>query len=642
MAPASPPRARRHSPGARVALLVLLAVAFVLCTAWLDGGKGIVPPTLWTHPAWLPWWDTPLRMFCNALPGLLLAFVLFAWTRRAGWSFLLAFALQAVLYGVNALKVQNLGAPLMPADFRMLGQLGKGGGDLLSGYLPHIALLVVVVLACVAALVAWYRFEPPMLDKRRRVPRAAVSVVLLAGLVTLVAGVPFWRGLYNAKLLGLQPWSPTATREHNGLVESLLLFHLQYGAAHDKPDVDAALQLMARYEPRIKALGKSTAEAAPAQKPDIVVILSESFFDPTILNGYDKDVDFMPHLRRLAQHGTSGWMHSPTFGGGTIRTEFEVLTGLPLRYFRDVMFPYLQLHQKVIPGIVRLLEQRGYQTVAVHGGDPHFWNRASAFKALGFDKFISEGDFPADDAVHDGKYMSDKSFTDEMLRQLKPDGPPQFMLGISIEAHGPYDQSYGIDTRERDAIPVPPKVTGEAKKELQNYIYHIRHADQQLGRFADALAKRNRPTLLVFFGDHLPAIVPAFQQAGFHDGKGFLVQTVPYLLIDTSELHTATPVTKDVAAWELPGMVLRQAGIHDPWFALTQLVAPQLEGLTRAPDAPVAPETPEQKALDKGMGNVAELRLEGKLEALWPKAATMAAQPQPSSTASAGARSPGS
>jgi arylsulfatase A-like enzyme len=243
--------------------------------------------------------------------------------------------------------------------------------------------------------------------------------------------------------------------------------------------------------------------------------------------------------------------------------------------------------------------------------------------------------------VHDGKYMSDKSFTDEMLRQLKPDGPPQFMLGISIEAHGPYDQTYGIDTRERDAIPVPPKVTGEAKKELQNYIYHMRHADQQLGRFADTLAKRDRPTLIVFFGDHLPAIVPAFQQAGFHDGKGFLVQTVPYLVIDTSQLHTARPVTKDVAAWELPGMVLHRAGIHDPWFALTQLVAPQLEGLTRAPDAPVAPETPEQKQLDKGMSNVAELRLEGKLEALWPKAAAMAAQPQPSSTASTGARSPG-
>ncbi len=611
----------------RTALLVLLAVAFVLCTAWLDGGKGIVPGALWNHPAWMTWWSTPLRMLCNALPGLLLAFALLAWTRRAGWSFALAFGIQGLLYGVNALKVQNLAAPLMPADFRMLGQLGRGGGDVLSGYLPHVALLVLGLVVCIALLVAWFRIEPPLWHSRVRRWRAGGSVLLLAALVTLIAGVPAWRGLYSQKLLGMQPWSPMATRQHDGLVGGLLLFHLQYASAHEKPDVNAALRLMAGYEPRIRAADSVPPAAGARQKPDIVVILSESFFDPTTLNGYPPDVDFMPNLHRLARHGTSGWMHSPTFGGGTIRTEFEVLTGLPLRYFPNIMFPYLQIHQKVVPGIVRLLKQHGYRTLAVHGGDPNFWDRTTAFRELGFDKFISEGDFPPDDAVHDGKYMSDKSFTDELLRQLPDSGPPRFVLGISIEAHGPYDRDYGIDTKVRDAIPVPPSVTGRAKTELQNYIYHIRHADEQLGRLADTLARRQRPTLIVFFGDHLPAIVPAFQQAGFRNGKGFLVQPVPYLMIDTATLHTARPVKKNVAAWELPGMLLDEAGIHDPWFALTQLVAPQLEALTRAPDAPPAPETAEQKRLDKGMRSVADLRLKGKLDALWPRAAAMAHQP---------------
>ncbi|MGH8235374.1 MAG: LTA synthase family protein [Rhodanobacteraceae bacterium] len=633
MVAAPPPRIRSYPPGARIALVVVLAIAFVLCTAWLDGGQDIMPLALWTHPDWMPWWSTPLRLFCNALPGLLLAGILLAWTRRAGWSFVLAFGVQALVYGVNMLKVQNLAAPLMPADFRMLGQVGQGGGELLSGYLPHVAPLIVVLLACIAVLILWFRFEPAMLRKRPKRWRAAASIVLFAALVTLLAGVPFWRGLYNAKLLGMQPWSPMATRQHDGLIGSLLLFHLQYAAAHEKPDKNEALRLMARFEPRINALQKSTADTDLARKPDIVVILSESFFDPTTLNGYGKNVDFMPNLHRLARHGTSGWMHSPTFGGGTIRTEFEVLTGLPLRYFPSIMFPYLQLHQKVIPGIVRLLKRHGYQTLAVHGGDPHFWNRIAAFKALGFDKFVSEGDFPPNDAVHDGKYMSDKSFTDELLRQLPDSGPPRFMLGISIEAHGPYNQSFGIDTKVRDAIPVPAGVTDpQAKLELQNYIYHIRHADKQLGRLADTLAQRKRPTLIVFFGDHLPAIVTAFQQAGFQNGKGFLVQPVPYLLIDTSKLQTAEPVKEDVAAWELPGMLLHEAGIHDPWFALTQLVAPQLEALTRAPDAPVAPETPEQEKLDEGMRNVADLRLKNKLDKFWPKAAAMAQQ-QPASSA---------
>ncbi|MBU6477551.1 MAG: LTA synthase family protein [Xanthomonadaceae bacterium] len=623
MASAAPHDAGRHPTAARIALIVTLAVTFVLCTSWLDGAPDVLPSALWHYPAWAAWWNAPWRLACNALPGLLLAFALLAWTRRVLWSFALAFGIQALVFGANALKVRNLAVPLMPADFRILGQLNHGGAELLSGYLPHIALLVVAAIIVIGLLLAWFRFEPPVWRKRPRRWRALATVVLFAALITLIAGVPLWRGVYNQKALGMQPWSPLATRQHDGLIGSLLLFHLQFGAQHRKADIPAALALMARYEPEIAARSSPPA-AGDGQKPDIVVILSESFFDPTIMNGYPPGTDLTPNLRRLQQLGTSGWLHVPTFGGGTIRTEFEVLTGLSLRYFPEVQFPYLQIHQKRIPGIVRLLAGDGYTTLAVHGNNPGFWNRTAAFKELGFDKFISMADFPPDDSVGDGKYMSDKSFTDELLRQLPDSGPPRFVLGISIEAHGPYDKSYGIDAKARDAIPVPEGVTDpQARLELQNYIYHMQHADQQLGRLVETLAQRKRRTVVLFFGDHLPALVPAFQQAGFKNGQGFLTQAVPYILLDTAHMDHA--VQQNAAAWELPGMVLKQAGIgNDPWFELTRLVGPQLAALTRAPDAPVAAENTQQQQLDEGMRNIVDLRLKNKLDKLWPKAAAMA------------------
>ena len=623
MTSASTPRLARHPLAARIALIVALAVLFVLCTSWLDGGPDMVPSALWHYPFWVAWWNAPWRLTGNALPGLLLAFALLAWTRRALWSFALAFGIQALIYGVNALKVQNLAIPLMPADFRMLGQLKHGGAELLSGYLPHIVLLIVVAVIVIGALVAWFRFEPPIWRKHPRRWRGIASVVLFATLGSLIAGMPFWRTVYNQQLLGMQPWSPIATRQHDGLIGSLLLFHLQFGSQHRKADVPAALALMAHYEPAVAAQTSPQLDAN-AQKPDIVVILSESFFDPTIMKGYPPGIDLTPNLHRLEQHGISGWLHVPTFGGGTIRTEFEVLTGLSLRYFPEVQFPYLQIHQKKIPGLVRLLADNGYTTLAVHGNNPGFWNRSIAFKELGFDKFISIADFPPDDSINDGKYMSDRSFTDELLRQLPDSGAPRFVLGISIEAHGPYDQNPGVDTKARDAIPVPAAVTDrQAKLELQNYIYHMQHADQQLGRLVDTLAQRKRRTVVLFFGDHLPALVPAFQQAAFNNGQGFLTQTVPYILVDTAHMDHA--VRQDAAAWELPGMVLKEAGIaNDAYFALTRLVAPELAELTRAYDAPVAPENVEQKHLDEGMRNIVDLRLKNKLDKLWPKAAAMA------------------
>jgi phosphoglycerol transferase MdoB-like AlkP superfamily enzyme len=619
---------RRLPAAGRIALVLAIGCAFVLGTDLIDGGAGILPAALWQHPPGMTWWNTPLLMVCNALPGLLLAFLLLALTRRAVLSFLLAFGTEALVYGVNVLKVRNLGTPLMPADFRMVGQLDDGGGDLLSGYLPHTPWPYLAIAACIAVVVLLARYEPPLLARRPRRWRGVAAVALAAALGTLLAGQTWWDAVYNKQRLAMQPWSATATRQHTGLISSLMLFHLQFGAANQRPDLKAALRLMARYQPAVDARMQSVVPGAASSKPDIVVILSESFFNPNILNGYGPGVDFTPDLHRLAMHGVSGQLHVPTFGGGTIRTEFEVLTGLPLRYFPDVQFPYLQIHQKRIPGIVRDLERNGYTTVAVHGNDPGFWNRTQAFKELGFDKFVSIDDFPPDDRTMDGKYMSDKSFTDEVLRQLPDNGPPRFLLGISIEAHGPYDSSYGIDARARDAIPVPAGLTDpQAKLELRNYIYHMQHADRQLGRLVDTLAHRNRRTLIVFFGDHLPALMPAYQQVGFKNGRGFLLQTVPYVLIDTAHMDHA--VARNAAAWELPGMLMRDAGIPDSYFALTQLLAPQLAVLTRAPDAPPPSETVQQREIDDGLRNVARLQLRNKLDRLWPRAAAMAQEQPP-------------
>jgi len=112
----------------RTALVALLALAFVLLTGMLDGGAGVMPWRLL---------DQPRFPLANAWPGLLLAGVLLVLSRRLLLSFGLAFLLQGLLYAVNFLKLANLGTPLLPADFRMVGQLRRGGAHLLIGYLPH-------------------------------------------------------------------------------------------------------------------------------------------------------------------------------------------------------------------------------------------------------------------------------------------------------------------------------------------------------------------------------------------------------------------------------------------------------------------------------------------------------------------------
>ena len=590
---------------ARIALVLVLALVFVLLTGLIDGGVGVTAGQLLEQPRF------PLA---NALPGLLLAGVLLAWSRRALLSFGLAFALEGLIYGVNRLKVANLGTPLLPDDFRMIGQLRKGGMHLLAGYLPHSPWPYLAMLAALTLIVLAWRLEPPLFPRRTRGKRLLAGGVSAALLISMLAGLSPWGKIYNGRVLWLEPWSASVTTNHSGLVSSLMLFHLQYGGGHRKPDRAAATQLIARSAP---ALLQTMQQAAPTgELPDIVVVQSESFFDPAIMRGYEHS-DFAPNLRRLAAHGISGKLHVPTFGGGTIRTEFEVLTGLSLRYFDNLQFPYLQMSHKSLPSLVRTLEAHGYRTLALHGNDPSFWNRTTAFKAIGFDRFVSQSAFPAN-APNDGKYMADSAMTDEIMSQLKDSGPPQFIFAISIEAHGPYDVE-PANKAERDAIPVPEGITGRDKLELQTYLYHLKHADAELGRLVAWLATRPRPSLVLFYGDHLPALTNSYHITGFVDGGDMLSQAGTWLLVDSH--GKGEPQHEDTAAWLLPGQLLAQAGIHDdPYFALTQLVGPQLAVLTTAPGAPPPEEGSDLKQLDDGMASVDQLRMNGKLDKLLPVA----------------------
>jgi len=601
MPPSAAPVPRRIAP--RFALIIAMALAFVLLTSLLDGGKGVLPLRLL---------DQPRFPLANAWPGLLFAGLLLVTTRRVLLSFGLAYLLQGLIYGVNALKVANLGTPLLPADFRMVGQLRKGGFHLLAGYLPHSPWPYLALLAGVLILIAMWRLEPPLLDRRTGGRRLAAGTTLALLLGSLLGGWGGWAKIYNGRVLWLEPWSAASTRIHSGLISELVMFHLQYSQRKPKPDRAVAEQLIGQ---SADALRQHLAMPNAAVLPDIVVIQSESFFDPSIMKGYAHD-DLTPNLRRLARQGTSGALHVPTFGGGTIRTEFEVLTGLSLRYFDNLQFPYLQIGRKPLPSLVHVLDEHGYVTVAVHGNDPTFWNRSTAFKTLGFQRFVSQSAFPPD-APNDGKYMADSAMTDEIMRQLKDSGPPQFVFAISIEAHGPYDVE-PKDTAARDAIPVPPGIEGKDKRELQTYLYHMQHADEELGRLAAQLARRQRPTLLLFYGDHLPGLAGSYRIDGFVNGQDMLAQAGTWLLVDPRANGNA--VHMDTASWLLPGKLLAAAGIHDdPYFALTELVGPPLAALTRAPGAPQPDEDAATQKLDQSMASVEQLRMSRKLDGVLAK-----------------------
>ncbi|HET8942263.1 MAG TPA: LTA synthase family protein [Rudaea sp.] len=537
----------------------------------------------------------------NALPVATFGLLLLALTGRAWLSAALSATALVILHTINSLKLLNIGIPLLPADFHFL-QGGHGEGALFSQYLslPVLMLPLLGLLLIVVAL--WFERRRRAVGPRLRMVLGAMALLVMT---TLYFGTAPWKHLYSQRALRFEPWTPTETEARAGLMPTLLMFRWEMAHGVRMPkDRSAAKKLLAEKAQALRDAMQPPPNST-AEHPDIVIVQSESFFDPERMRGMPTGRT-IPNFHALAKHGASGQLTVPTFGGGTVRTEFEVLTGLGLKFFPGIEYPYFELMGHTIPSLPRLLEHAGYQALAIHPNAPGFWNRPHALHQLGIDKFIAGDAFKSASKV--GLFVSDAAMTDRIVAELHDTGPPQFMLAISMEAHGPYEFRPGLDPKRFAALPVPPGLDEYGEHTLRNYLYHLQDADHELGRLAAVLMQRKRRTLLLFYGDHLPGLHSTFAQTGFVDGRAPRAQTVPWLLLDSAN---PKPDHDDLHAWQLPVRVLASAGIQpDAYFAL----------LGTLHDAIANMDDGNEQALTLALGEITQLRLANKFDAMATKA----------------------
>ncbi|MFZ2237174.1 MAG: LTA synthase family protein [Dokdonella sp.] len=536
-------------------------------------------------------------LLLNALPLVALLLMLLALTRRVALSIWLTALLGFALFAANSAKLSELQTPLLPSDFRFLAEPGPALA-LFAHYLKFnlvtfVSLLAVVVIVVLlvrrrgsATLVGWRR--------------AVLAVIAFALAISLIAGSPPWRQLYSSKRMGFEPWALTESAARAGLIGSLLLYHWELGDGRvPTADRDAAIAMIDAHADLLRE--RLAAATTTQQPPDIVIVQSESLFDPARLNNVEPG-RFLTEFRKLAKSSRSGELHVPTFGGGSIRTEFELLTGAPLSSLGGIQYPWLELDHARFPSLASILARNGYTTTAIHPNGAAFWNRNRVFPELGFQRFIDVAAFKKEDIV--GLFTSDAALTDYMIAELKDDGPPQFLFAITMENHGPFDWRPNLDAERLAALPMPPQLDDGGRLWFGNYLYLLDDADHELGRLAEALKQRKRRTLLLFFGDHLPSIHTVYNQLGFDDGKTELEQPTEWLLFDPANPRG---VQENTQTWLLPTRLLDSAGIaNEPYFIVTA-------ALRDALNIDGEPITPEQA---KAFNALAQLQLRGELDGL--------------------------
>jgi phosphoglycerol transferase MdoB-like AlkP superfamily enzyme len=496
----------------------------------------------------------------NCLPSLLLVLILFALTRKALLSLLLACIPIVVLHFANHLKLQDLGNVVMLQDVVLLPQIASNP-DLFGSYMhmSTAAWLLLVAALAVLGLLAW---KEPKLLPGSRAGRALLLVIGVGGLGFLGSGNARVQSYYRFDPSLRHVGFPTQTVARVGLVGSMLYFNSR--AHGTNTQIDTAL-IDGYLASHAAAIAGYRQPVIPALLPDIIVVQSESLFDPSTLAGM-QDSGVFDEFHAMQQRSTSGFMASPAFGGVTIKAEFEVLTGYPYVAFREVVYPYYGTVNSTTNSLPRLLAKSGYRTAALHPYQAGFWNRKTTFSQLGFGASHFSEAFEG--ARKEGPYTADEEVFTRALRLAEQPGP-DFVFAITMENHGPWrwKARLNAETALWSKLPVPAGLDDEETVELQKYLWHVQQGEQALAKLAAAVEERKEPTILVVYGDHLPAM-SAFFDAPFVDGRGYRKQRVPYFIFDNRKPN-AKQVRLDRSLYFLPGMILEQAGLPmNRYFAI--------------------------------------------------------------------------
>ena len=149
------------------------------------------------------------------------------------------------------------------------------------------------------------------------------------------------------------------------------------------------------------------------------------------------------------------------------------------------------------PSLLKELKNNGYYTKVVFGKD--FFKSENVYKRLGVDEYKEDGD----KKYKKGYYTSDEHLIDGAIDALKnkSDDEKLFYMNCTIESHMPFiEEKYD----EYDFEVEKSSLNESQTSVIKSYAQSCYDADKELGRLYEFIKTYDEPTILVFFGDHLP------------------------------------------------------------------------------------------------------------------------------------------
>ncbi|XEC93689.1 LTA synthase family protein [Paenibacillus tarimensis] len=448
--------------------------------------------------------------------GLLMILTLLL--KQIYWAFAALNLITVTIASVSRVKLKFRGEPLLPWDLK----LGGEAFDVASFFsMQSIAytLLPILVAAAIGLAIIW-KIPRPVYGMKQRLTLAVAGLLLLSGL---------FGGTMKAKrMFDLQTitWDQSMNYNQNGMFVGYLLnaqwMDVKTPAGYTKEAIDTITKEIDRHAPT----------GSGSVSPNVIMVMSEAFWDPTVMEQVEYSRDPIPFFRSLSETSTSGQMLAPVYGGGTVNTEFEALTGFSTNFIPAGSIAYSNYVRTPQDSLASILKRQGYEATAIHTYHNWFYRRNEVYKLLGFDRFISAEFFNNPEKKRG--YISDRELSERIISEVKATEGPDFIYAVSMQNHGPY----APDKNSESPVRISGDLSEKAVGILETYAGALSDADDSLRILVEAFENSGEPTVIVFFGDHLPMLgeeYGVYREAGyFQDGTHFedylKMHSVPFVI----------------------------------------------------------------------------------------------------------------
>lgn len=431
----------------------------------------------------------------------------------------------------NHIKIESRNEPVIPADLNFI--TGGNAGELTS-FIPNssqalvdgaVAGVICFVAICIVmqfldgrnAVIPCHWLHPFASVKNfagtiTRILAAALSTALVFSFVWGLGADDSWATKFAHNLSDRpQPWNPIADATSNGPAINFL--QLAHTKIMDKPE-DYSEETMTKIAKKYSKEADSINQSRTTNLTDntVIMVLSETFSDPTRVPGVSFAEDPIPNIRQIKNETTSGLMLSPGYGGGTANIEYQALTGLSMaNYSATLSIAYQQLvpGQKWDQSLNQLWNEKNGEdsSVAFHAYNRNMYFRDINYKKFGFSKFYATDGkpkltnlYPIDSAW----YASDESFYSRVLKKMQSSDGNKFYQVVTMQNHMPYEDIYA-DNQFKE-LDTSENLQENERLNIETYTKGLNYTDQSTQDFLNALNNIDRPITVIFYGDHLPGI----------------------------------------------------------------------------------------------------------------------------------------